>query len=159
MNAELLERLRALEIPDCACNHFRGCPGDGPCDCPIHLAPPCKHVRAADHTVTIESWATLLVILEPTEYTQPARPSAPALALSREHRIEIMAERHELGLSLWHPGDSWIDLPDHLANEGSRLRNGSAVEGEVFVETSEEDEPDILPWEEPQPYERRLKVA
>lgn len=105
-----------LEIPDrCACPPATRkplpCSCDEPCDCPVHLPPPCGHILARDHALSLAEWAELLVLVLPEDYTEPPPPTAPALALTRAARQAVYAERLEGGRHLYHDRDLWRRQP------------------------------------------------
>lgn len=137
----LLDR---LDIPECdcdytplPCDHHEDCDcGSGkkarlcchPCDCPLLLPPPCRHVRKRLHDLTCRQWAELCLSLFPDEYAEPVRRGKPSRRLLRAERVEVYALREALGLSLWNPRDRWIRQPvDDSIQEGpaaERINNG-----------------------------------
>ena len=91
--------LRSLEISD-------------DCDCPLfdedgEPLPPCPHVLAADHNRPLRQWADLLAQVNPDEYADPPPPYQPAFGTLTEEKIAVYRQRYELGVGLWHSGDSW----------------------------------------------------
>lgn len=133
--ARLLAR---LEVPDCACPRTVPCGCPQPCDCKVIPAPPCQHIRAAGHDLSIREWAELLALAFPGQYDAPPPPPVPTAALSREARVAVMASRHARGLGLYHPDDMTEDLADdllaHLGREAHRGRNGAVIAGKLGVE-------------------------
>lgn len=105
------ERIRSavarLEIPTCDCKvtyqrvcaHQREaeppCTRGRECDCSWH-AVLCPHVVDRLAEISVEDWAALLLALDPQEYDEPPPPETPALALSQEARVELMAARRDV---------------------------------------------------------------
>lgn len=135
---DLVRALTALDVPDCGCKiHFaKLCSCDCECDCPrCPVSPPCEHILAADHTLTLEQWQELLEETWPADYREP--PVAPhgELVQSRQVRLAIYEERASLGFALWHREDCWQANEQHedalaigtLSSRGGklkRLKNG-----------------------------------
>ena len=134
-----------LDVPNCDCPVLLSCPcgeaciGEaaksckhcrGECDCPPRLyQPPCIHVRKAIHYLTLEQWADFLSETfagTQDHYEDPPTPERPGRAMTREARVELMAERVERGESLYHPDDLIGGKEDlKVEVEVQRLRNGA----------------------------------
>jgi hypothetical protein len=148
------KRLRRLEVPRCRCEmellDFL------PADTPRHLLSPtrvidpevpeyrvlaqvlgtdaCKHVLrpSLEHHLSLAEWAELACLVAPRQYAERPMPP-PAIALTREARIRVYAQRRAVGLGLYNERDLWRKGSDLLNLLASRLRNGAAVEGAVAM--------------------------
>lgn len=129
--------IMTLDVPDCKC-HMRmprvcmqgqvgypqQCPGERRCaDC---HCPPCQHVLATDHDVSLEDWAALLHAYDPDGYAEPAMLGERSYAVTVEARVDALHERARLGLRLFHPMD--------LFNKGKRaVRDPDGEDDRVLV--------------------------
>jgi len=100
--------LARLEVPDCGCKPAaKPCGHEGPCDCEQGLfeqfAPPCRHVLGADHGLSPERWLHLMRCFDAAGHDDPPPPAAPAVALTRQSRLGVYAERAEAGVRLHFP--------------------------------------------------------
>lgn len=107
--ARILAVIDRLEVPACSCARVseRVCAHAGEPDCPCEQSWPrececswhtavCEHVKARLADIGIDDWAALLLVIDPADYDEPAPPDAPALALSQNARVELMADRHDV---------------------------------------------------------------
>jgi hypothetical protein len=143
------KRLRRLEVPRCRCEMelltFL------PSDTPPHLLSPtrvidpevpeyrvlaqvlgtdaCKHVLrpSLEHHLSLAEWAELACLVAPKQYLERPKPP-PAIALTREARIRVYANRRARGLGLYHEHDLWRRGAKRLGLNCRRLRNGAAEE-------------------------------
>jgi hypothetical protein len=103
---QAIKRLELLEIPECDClnswyrymsEYLDGVPFLG------HLPwPPCIHVRQTVHTLSLDDWAQRLVEVCPWLYAEKPQ-DLPHLGLTRDEKIELLVQRQEKGLALFHP--------------------------------------------------------
>jgi hypothetical protein len=143
------KRLRRLEVPRCRCEMelltFL------PSDTPRHLLSPtrvidpevpeyrvlaqvlgtdaCKHVLrpSLEHHLTLVEWAELACLVAPKQYAERPMPP-PAIALTREARIRVYANRRAKGWGLYNERDLWRGGAKRLGLGSRRLRNGAAEE-------------------------------
>lgn len=97
------KHLLALEVPDCGCPAFAG-DGEGRA-----VLPPCSHVLAIDHTLSLAEWRALLLAYDYQGHADPPAPRRPWVAQTREARLLLYEERAARGLHLYHPDDELED--------------------------------------------------
>jgi hypothetical protein len=130
----------ALEAPDCPCP-FSCIPCTcaearltGDCSHPPRYPPPCRHVLAWSHGLTLEAWAELLAWLLPEEYAEPPRPRGVSAVQTRLARVALYATRAAIhpatrrptarAVALW-PGILDQEDVDDLGRQAHRCRNGA----------------------------------
>jgi hypothetical protein len=136
------------------CRHAKG-----HCECPRIPGPPCRHVQATDHGLSVAEWAELLLALLPADYREPPPPAAGSSVLTRQARVALRVNRQRAGQALWHADDLTArkvrqDLEDatgDLAIRAGRLRNGAVNPQETL--TIEEERLRVLAddWDEDLP--------
>lgn len=139
-HAERAALIDALEIPDCDCRPARVPCGCGqPCDCPPHFQP-CPHVLSADHSLSLEEWAELLLALDPDNYTDPPPPPEAPAVCSTEAVVSVYRQRASgrVRFHLYRPDDFWrtqgIDDRVRVGPLALHAANGYTVEsGEVAI--------------------------
>lgn len=121
---DLVPLLNRLEVPDCGCPFL---------DEFGSILPPCAHVLAVHHDLTLVEWAELLLFCLPRQYREPPRAAGGAMALTREARIGVYIARQRAGLSLYHPADLWRIRDRARAGVAVRRgKNGSLFETGVI---------------------------
>lgn len=75
------------------------------CDCPCRLPPPCRHVLAVSHDLSLEEWAELLETYDAKEYGDRPMPARPTIVTGRDAKVAAMALRYRRGEGLRHPDD------------------------------------------------------
>lgn len=137
-----------LEIPDCACPQCRAkpipCGCDGPCSCPVRLPPPCDRITSHTHTLTLAEWSELLAYVDPESHLDPPPPHAPALVMTRQARVEVMARRQRERRGLYHPGDLYREPVPDVHTVPVRRANGRWVEEELEARETAEDPDDEI---------------
>lgn len=140
---ELRGLLAAIDVPDCGCPLDLSCPcGEscppgadcpccrGECDHPPSLfQPPCRHVLACTCSLTLEEWAKLVAAADRAEPPEPA----PALVLSREARVAVLARRHGRGEGLWSRHDLMPEDVDHLGQTIRLTAGNNRPKGDKLV--------------------------
>jgi hypothetical protein len=149
-DTELGRVLAAVEVPDCRCkpernclegleNYPADCPGEHACKhCPLA---PCKHVAAIDprrFPLTLSEWRELLLAHDPAGYGEPPAPAEPRVAVTREARVAVLADRAWAGLGFWHAADliHMEGVLDHLATEAESGKK----QGDIFATWHDDDE-------------------
>ena len=138
--SQLCALLAALEVPECDCLPAWGktCGCEGWCDCEEEPLPVrCEHVLTADQyfppELTVAEWATLLLLAMPGDYASRPSPPCRSIAMSRQARVEIYAEREASGFAIWHQDDLWryddahplkVGVISKRGEDAARLRNG-----------------------------------
>jgi len=109
--------------------------------CPLHtsprpMRPPCEHVLARDHTLTLEEWAILLLASNNARFHPRSNPDTfadmpkaprPAQVIRRQARVALREWRCGR-FALWHPDDLDQRQVDGLEMEGDTKRNGRLCE-------------------------------
>lgn len=117
-------------------------PAENIADATLFL-PPCEHVLAAGHDVAIDEWSTGLRVYNPDH--EDGYEDAPACfgetsALpGSDAKIEDMAQRESMGLSLRHKDDTSFDAVDHVGRIITTHRNGAVCQ--LGIARSGEDLP------------------
>lgn len=158
MNATQAKNLvEALEIPDCDCVVIWGkaCRCKGACDHPeVILSPPCSHILAREHNLSMGRWAELLNTEQPEEYVEPPADS-PIDTVLHQDRVAAYEERARAARRLFNNADFWNKYKDIQAGgisvkeDGSpgRLRNGIPNPNQLLAIDNEYDpEEEVDPW-------------
>jgi hypothetical protein len=105
----LQKTLELLDIPECRhCPQVIDCNCEGPCELPVHLAPPCKHLRSHvwdDDDFSYADWIALIDEAKLRAYQEPRPPKKPLDVLARAARVAVLAARRRANQGLRHPGD------------------------------------------------------
>lgn len=109
----LITPLPESEQEPCCAEHCPCCRGE--CDHPpAFFQPPCHHILALRNLeITDDQFACLITSANARQYRERPLAPEPAHVLTREARVEVLAERQENKLSLWHH-DDWLPGDDAL---------------------------------------------
>lgn len=121
----LSDFLEKLESPDCSCQRWSKNSDGEPIPAPV-----CDHVRNTPvHNLSCEQWAALLLEAYPSEYADKPLPT-PAVTLTLQARVALMARRQRRGQALFHPHDTLPpNMADRLGVVVHNLRNGVTTRG------------------------------
>lgn len=85
----------------------------------------------ADHGLSCEEWALLLLHLDPRQYRDRPPPDSPAVAMTTEARVEVYRQRARARVGLYHAADSWRGEAQRTGVEAGRGPNGAAYGREI----------------------------
>lgn len=91
---------------------------------PRPVRPPCQHVLARDHDLTIEEWAELLLGVHYNEHADRPPPPKWELTIRRSARVTLLRIRWRDGYGLWHPGDLEQSQADDVSTKSAKTANG-----------------------------------
>jgi hypothetical protein len=96
----------------------------------------CALLEEADHQLSLEEWAALLLETFPREHREPPLPGEPTIIFSKRQMIAVLAERcwrfgRRFSEQLFHPEDRHYRGP--ISVVARRRRNGRTVSAELLA--------------------------
>jgi hypothetical protein len=99
---------------------------------PIPVLVQLEALENSEHSLSLQEWGAWLLEVLPREYAENPPGPPTAAAPGTRAKIEVMRERFRLRQPLSSPGDA--ELPDKLARNVCRLRNGAAQAGAIRLD-------------------------